>query len=307
VKVLVLGGFGFIGAHVVGALLTRGHEVRVLEWPGRRPHDPVLPRWDDVELVEGDFLDTETVSTALQGVEVVIHLICTVLPEQSNEDPIYDVESNVVGTVRMLSLARRHGVRKIVFSSSGGIVYGQAQSIPITEDHRTAPLCSYGITKVAIEGYLELYRKLGHLDYTVLRSSNPYGEGQDGNRPQGAVGVFLSRLKAGKPITIWGDGLAIRDYVYVKDLAEAFVLATEMDTQSRTFNIGSGTGTSLNELIKIMVDVTGMAPEITYGRARSLDVPVNVLDVSRARRELGWMPRMELVDGIRGTWASLHR
>ena len=141
----------------------------------------------------------------------------------------------------------------------------------------------------------------------MLRCSNPYGEGQDGNRPQGAVGVFLSRLKERKPIHIWGDGLAIRDYVYVKDIAEAFVLATEMKTQSRAFNIGSGTGTSLNELIKIMVDVTGVAPEVTYDRARSLDVPVNVLDASLARRELGWMPRVGLVDGIRRTWASLHR
>ena len=304
-KVLVLGGFGFMGAHVVGALLNRRHEVRVLELPGRRPHDLILPQWNDVELVEGDFLDAGTMSTALQGVEVVIHLVCTVLPEQSNEDPIYDVESNMVGTMRMLSLARRHGVRKVVFSSSGGIVYGRAQSIPITEDHRTEPLCSYGITKLAIEKYLALYRRLGQLGYVVLRCANPYGEGQDGSRPQGAVGVFLSRLREGKPIHIWGDGLAIRDYVYVKDVAEAFVLATEMDTQSRVFNIGSGTGTSLNGLIKIMAGVTGIAPEVTYGGARWLDVPVNVLDVSLAERGLGWMPRTGLVEGIRRTWASL--
>lgn len=121
------------------------------------------------------------------------------------------------------------------------------------------------------------------------------------------MGVFLSRLKEGKPISVWGDGLVIRDYVYVKDLAEAFVLATEMDTASRVFNAGSGTGTSLNELIKVMADVTGVAAEVTYGSARSLDVPVNVLDVSRARRELGWMSRTGLADGIRKTWASLRR
>ena len=304
-KVLVLGGFGFIGAHVVEALLARGHEVRVLEWPGRRPHELIVPRWTAVELVEADFQDASSMSAALQGIEVVIHLICTVLPEQSNEDPIHDVESNLVGTIRMLSLARRHGVRKVVFSSSGGIVYGRAQSIPITEDHRTEPLCSYGITKLAIEKYLDLYRQLRQLDYVVLRCSNPYGEGQDGSRPQGAVGVFLSRLKHGKPLNIWGDGLAIRDYVYVKDVAEAFALATEMDTPSRVFNIGSGTGTSLNELIKIMADVTGVAPEVTYSRARTLDVPVNVLDISLAKRGLGWMPRMGLADGIRRTWDSL--
>jgi len=306
-KILVLGGFGFIGAHVVDSLLARGHQVRVLEWPGRRPHELVLPRWSDVELVEGDFLAVDTLATALHGVEVVIHLVWTVLPEQSNEDPIHDVESNVVGTVRMLALARRHRVRKVVFSSSGGIVYGRAQSIPIAEDHRTEPLCSYGITKLAVEKYLELSRQRGDLDYTVLRCSNPYGEGQDGRRPQGAVGVFLARLAEGKPISIWGDGLVIRDYVYVKDVAEAFVLATEMDTQSRVFNVGSGTGTSLNELVKIMADVTGIAPEVTYGPARSLDVPVNVLDVSLARRELGWVPHTGLVDGIGRTWSSLRR
>jgi UDP-glucose 4-epimerase len=306
-KVLVLGGFGFIGAHVVGALLTRGHDVRVLEWPGRRPDALVLPRWNGVDLFEGDFLNPDAVNAALEGVEAVIHLVCTVLPEQSNENPIHDVETNVVGTVRMLGLARRHRVRKVVFSSSGGTIYGRAQSIPITEDHRTEPLCSYGITKLAIEKYLELSRQLGHLDYAVLRCANPYGEGQDGSRPQGAVGVFLSRLKEGKPIHIWGDGLATRDYVYVKDVADAFVLATEMDTQSRVFNVGSGRGTSLNELLRVMIDVTGVAPEVTYDRARSLDVPVNVLDVSLARRELGWMPHTGLVDGIGRTWASLAR
>jgi UDP-glucose 4-epimerase len=306
-KVLVLGGFGFIGAHVVASLVGRGHAVRVLEWPGQRPHELVLPQWNDVELLEGDFLDADTVSAALQGVEAVVHLVCTVLPEQSNENPIHDIETNVVGTVRMLALARRHRVRKIVFSSSGGTIYGRAQTIPITEDHRTEPLCSYGITKLTIEKYLELSRQLGQLNYAVLRCSNPYGEGQGGHRPQGAVGVFLSRLKEGKPIHIWGDGLATRDYVYVRDIAEAFVLATETDTQSRVFNIGSGRGTSLNELIKIMVDVTGVTPEVTHDRARSLDVPVNVLDVSLARRELGWMPRTGLVDGIGRTWASLQR
>lgn len=306
-RVLVLGGFGFIGAHVVRALRERRHQVRVLEWPGRRPHELVLPDWTDVELVEGDFLDPSTVSAALEGVEVVVHLVCTVLPETSNEDPIYDVETNVIGTMRMLAQARRHRVRKIVFSSSGGIVYGRAQSIPIPEDHRTEPLCSYGITKLAVEKYLELSRQLSALEYSVLRCSNPYGEGQDGSRPQGAVGVFLSRLRDGKPLHIWGDGLNIRDYVYVKDIAEAFALATEMDTSSRVFNIGSGTGTSLNELIKIMADLTGILPEVTYGRARPLDVPVNVLDVSLAKRELGWMPRVGLIDGIRRTWTSLPR
>lgn len=305
-KVLVLGGFGFIGAHVVRALLSRGHEVRVLEWPGRRPHDLILPAWKDIELVEADFLDASSLSVALQGVEVVIHLICTVLPEQSNDDPIYDLESNLLGTIRMLSLARRHRVRKVVFSSSGGIVYGKAQSIPIAEDHRTEPLCSYGITKLAIEKYLQLYQYLQHLDSVVLRCSNPYGEGQDGSRPQGAVGVFLSRLKQGKPITIWGDGLVIRDYVYVKEIADAFVLATEIDTPSRVFNIGTGVGTSLNELIKITEKVTGIAPEVRYDPGRPLDVPVNVLDVSLAKLALGWVPRVTLVDGIRRTWLWLQ-
>jgi UDP-glucose 4-epimerase len=307
VRVLILGGFGFIGSHLTALLLNRGHHVRVLEWPGRRPDPAVLPRWNEVELREGDFLDADTLHAALEGVEVVVHLICTTLPEQSNEDPAHDLETNVIGTVRMLSLARRHRVRKVVFSSSGGTIYGQARSIPITEDHRTHPLCSYGITKLTIEKYLELFRQLRQLDYTVLRCANPYGEGQDARRPQGAVGVFLSRLWEGKPIHIWGDGLATRDYVYVRDVAEAFALATETDTSSRVFNVGSGRGTSLNELIKIMVEVTGITPEIAYDRPRPLDVPVNVLDVSLARRELGWVPHTGLVDGVGRTWASLSR
>jgi UDP-glucose 4-epimerase len=294
----VLGGNGFIGTHLVDGLLEKGNLVRIYDRsPNRFRATP-----QDAEYVEGELGNHGLIREAVEGMEVVFHFVSTTLPKTSNDDPIYDVRSNLIDTLQLLEACIEAGVRKVIFASSGGTVYGLTQTVPITEDHPANPVTSYGIVKLAVEKYLGLFHHLHGLDYTALRISNPYGPYQDPGGQQGAIAVFLHRLYTGQPITIWGDGRVVRDYLYVADLVDALVLAAESETPRKVLNVGSGQGTSLNELVALMGEVTGERTEVEYHSGRALDVPANVLDVSRAHEELGWNPRIELAEGIARTW-----
>lgn len=301
---LILGGAGFIGSHIIDALHYCGHNIRVFDRKNLDKRN-IAGLLDRLEIVEGDFLNEEDVSHALTDVDVAIHLIGTTLPKSSNDNPIYDIESNVCGTLRFLKLARDKGVRKIVFASSGGTVYGLPRILPIPESHRTEPICSYGITKLIIEKYLHLYHHLYGLDYTVLRIANPYGTRQDPTSGQGVISTFLWRIFRGERIEIWGDGSVGRDYLYISDLVKAFTKVTECDTPSKVYNIGSGQVHTLREVLDVIRAVTGNAPIVTYKSIRKLDVPVNYLDASRARSELGWEAEVGLEEGIARTWEGL--
>ena len=302
---LVLGGAGFIGSHLAEALLQAGHRVRIFD----RPHLDRLPAFlqrREFEVFTGDFLNPRALSPALAGSEIVFHLVSTTLPKSSNDNPVYDVEANVLGTLRLLELCREQGVRKVVFTSSGGTVYGVPRSVPIDESHPTDPICSYGIHKLMIEKYLQLNHRLHGLEYCVVRPSNLYGPRQRLDVAQGAVAVFLDRALHGKPIQVWGDGSVVRDYLYVGDAAEALLKAAAFEGEPRLFNIGSGVGTSLAQLIKEIEALLGHALPVEYAAARPLDVPANVLDASLARRHLGWAPRTSLAEGLRRTHAAMR-
>jgi UDP-glucose 4-epimerase len=294
-KCLVLGGGGFLGTHLCGGLARRGYPVRVFE------RFPAPAGFEGAEWVVGDFTQPEQVEAALPGCGVVFHLVSTTLPKSSNEAPVFDVRSNLVGTLELLESARRLGVAKVVFVSSGGTVYGIPRRTPIGEDHPTDPLCSYGITKLATEKYLHLYHALHGLEYRILRPANPYGEGQHPDREQGAVSVFLHRILRGLPIEVWGEGAVVRDYIHVADVVEAMIAAAFTPTLSRIFNIGSGQGTSLLELIAAIETVTSRKALVAFKPGRPFDVPRSVLDISRARDELGWHPRVTLTEGLRRT------
>ncbi len=216
---------------------------------------------------------------------------------------MFDVESNVVGTLRMLHAASRGEVRKVVFISSGGTVYGMPQAVPIPESHPTEPRVSYAIAKLAIEKYLALFQSTHGLDHVVLRVANPYGERQRVDAAQGAVAVFLDRALRREPIEIWGDGTVVRDYLHVSDVARAFLRAIDYSGEPRVFNIGSGSGCSLNELLAAIERLLGRTVERRYLPGRGFDVPRNVLDITRARDVLGWAPRVSLEEGLRATLA----
>ena len=302
---LVLGGAGFIGSHLTQALASAGHRVRAFD----RPHVDSLAQLagrGDCEIVTGDFLNPKDLATALPGSEIVFHLVSTTLPQASNENPSYDVETNLLGTLRLLEACRRERVRKVVFVSSGGTVYGVPRTVPIAESHPTQPTCAYGIHKLAIEKYLHLEHLLHGLDYCVLRPANLYGERQRPDVSLGAVTVFLDRALRGEPIRIWGDGSIVRDYVYVGDAVEVMLKALAYTGPEKVFNVGSGAGTSLNDLVKQIEGAIGRRVAVEHTPPRAFDVPVNVLDSSLARRALGWSAATPLATGIRKTYEWLR-
>jgi UDP-glucose 4-epimerase len=201
----------------------------------------------------------------------------------------------------MLNAMVTKKVGKVVFISSGGTVYGSPKYLPIDESHPTEPQVSYGVTKLAIEKYLLIYQQLHGIKANILRVTNPYGERQRVETAQGAVGVFLSRALQDMPLDIWGDGSVTRDYIYVADVAEAFAKAVMYDGQKSVFNISSGVGTSLNELIAVLERVTGKPIPRNYSPGRPFDVLTSVLDNTLAKQELGWQPRTSLEEGIAKT------
>jgi UDP-glucose 4-epimerase len=298
-RALVLGGGGFIGSHLVSALLAQGTTVRVLERP-YRTRMPSIPNHPALEWQEGDFGNVQDIHRALENVDIVFHLVSTTQPKSSNDDPSFDVESNLVATLRLLDQLRGTNTL-LIFASSGGTVYGTPIQTPIPETHPTEPTCSYGIVKLAIEKYLALYRLLHGLEYRVLRVANPYGPGQEANRAQGVVGTFLSRVVHDEPIEVWGDGSVVRDYLYISDTVSALIQAAAYRGAERVFNIGSGSGHSVREIITAVEQVTGKKAQASYTAARKFDVPISVLDITRAGKELGWQPKVDLNEGLRLT------
>ncbi len=299
-KCVILGGAGFIGSHLAPVLLAAGHVVRVFDRPDR-DRTQAFPWRNDVEWCEGDFVNPVDTERALAGQDIVYHLVSTTLPRTSNENPVYDVESNLAGSLSLLQLAVRNQVRKVIFVSSGGTVYGIPRQIPIPETHATDPLCSYGICKLAIEKYLHLFHALHGLAYCVLRLSNPFGERQRIASAQGAVTTFLHKALTGEMIEIWGDGSVVRDYIYVDDVVLALMAAIDPRTDGHVINVGSGMGQSLNDILAAIETLTSVPVRRRYTMGRPFDVPVNILDISRAQSVLGWRPGISFAEGLART------
>jgi len=308
VNCTVLGGGGFIGSAITDQLLEEGHRVKVLVRSNRPPYRPFSPK-EPIQWISGDFANEKQLKKVMNESDVVFHLIGTTLPKSSNEHMVYDIESNLIGSLRLLQVARAVGVRRVIFISSGGTVYGRPNHLPIDEAHPTNPIVSYGITKLAIEKYILMYVQLYDLQAIILRVSNPYGERQRIETAQGAVGVFLKRALAGEPIEIWGDGTTTRDYIHVRDVATAFTKALIYEGPHRVFNVSTSIGTSLNDLVKLIQETVGRPVQVKYRDSRVFDVPANVLDNSLIKQEFGWSPQIDLRKGITKTieWYSTQR
>jgi UDP-glucose 4-epimerase len=299
-KVAVFGGAGFLGSVIVDRLLASGRALRIFERPRIQPHRE-FGGAEVVEWVTGDFSHAHDVREALEGVDAVVHLVCTTRPKSSNDEPIFDVQTNLVATLQLLEAMRSFGIKELVFASSGGTVYGPPMHAPIEEEHPTNPTTSYGITKLAIEKYLLLEKQLHGLKPVILRVANPYGERQRVEFAQGVVAAFLKRSLANEPIEIWGDGSVVRDYLHVGDVADAFAAALDYQGDESVFNIGSGTGTSLNDLVSILSRVLGRDLRVDYKPARDFDVKSNVLCCERARKVLGWSAKVPMEEGLQRT------
>lgn len=296
-KVLVIGGNGFIGSHVVDALLEAGHDVRVFSRHPERFRSP-LP---EVDYRIGDFRDRMAIAEALTGIDAVFHLVSTTFPGTANLDPKTDVRENLVGTIELIETMLALQISRLLFLSSGGTVYGVPERVPIPENHPLRPINSYGIVKLAIEQFIEMYRRTRNLSPVIIRPSNPYGTRQGHLGVQGVVSTFLENVALSRPIEIWGDGSVVRDFIDVRDLADICVLAGT-STQEGTYNAGSGVGTSLAQLLEIIRDVSSKRITVNYKPARLIDVPVSILDCSHARETFEWHPTRSLLEGVKDTW-----
>jgi UDP-glucose 4-epimerase len=299
-KILVLGGGGFIGYHLVEDLMVAGHQVKVLG----RSDLPTRPLPVGVEYVSGDLADSKLIRELLTDVSAVAHLVSGTVPSTGDKDPGKDVELNLLGTLSLLEDMAACNVTRILYLSSGGTVYGKPQEVPIPEGHILDPICSYGVVKVAIESYLKLYEIKAGIRPVVIRASNPYGLYQGNLGVQGIIGTYLNLALKHQPIEIWGDGSAIRDYIHVKDLSSLCVTALLSDRVG-VYNGGSGTGTSVLHIAEIVQEITGNLIPIVYKPHRSLDVPVSVLDIERAKMDFDWEPKIGLREGIAGVWSWL--
>lgn len=296
-KALVLGGCGFIGSHLVDDLLAAGHKVRVFDRAAELYRVPLA----NVDYRFGDFADSASLAEALEGIEVVYHLISTTVPSTSNLDPVGDIQSNLINTVRLLQLMVQKSIKRIVYLSSGGTVYGIPETSPIPESHPLRPICSYGVVKVAIENYLQMFHQLNGLEYMVLRASNPYGERQGHMGVQGVIGTFMRKILTDEPIEIWGDGSVVRDFIYVSDLTSLAVLAGNSKLCG-TYNAGSGQGHSINELISSISGVIHREIQPLYKASRGYDVPQVILDMQLAKHAFNWSPNINLLTGLKRTW-----
>ncbi len=296
-KVLVLGGCGFIGSHVVDQLLAQGHSVRVFD----RQHERFRQPMHGVDYRIGNFGDRMAMFDALSGIDAVMHLVSTTFPGTADLDPKIDVQDNLVGSIALLDAMGRLGISRILFLSSGGTVYGIPDTVPIPETHPLRPISSYGIVKVAIESYLAMYQRTRGISPVIIRASNPYGPRQSHKGVQGVVTTFLSRMLSDEQIEIWGDGSVVRDYLHVGDLADLCARALCSD-RTGPYNAGSGVGTSINDILDILRVATGRAVSPVYKPGRGLDVPRSVLDISLAKDAFGWVANTEMQNGITETW-----
>ncbi|CAM4027760.1 NAD-dependent epimerase/dehydratase family protein [Paracoccus yeei] len=300
-RTLVIGGCGFIGSHIVDKLLERGHLVRVLDMRPELYRLPLL----GVEYVMGSFCDEATLEAALQDVDSVVHTASTTVPSTANLDPIHDIGTNLISTVRLLQVMREKSIKRLVFLSSGGTVYGIPQADMVTEDHPQNPISSYGIVKLAIERYLHMEQHLHGLEYVALRASNPYGPRQGQLGLQGIIGNYLWKVSKGEQIEVWGDGSIIRDFIHVQDLAELAALTVKAPICG-FFNAGSGQGTSVNQIVSLTAKVTGQNLQPIYKPGRGFDVPRIILDITRIRQATDWSPVITLEEGFRDSWNWIH-
>ena len=296
-KVLVTGGAGFIGSHVVDAHLDEGHEVVVVDSlvTGRR--ETVNPR---ARLLELDIRDPALREVfARERPEIVNHHAAQASVVASVADPTHDADVNVMGTLNLLELAREFGARRFIFASTGGAIYGEPERIPADETHPTLPLSPYGISKMAGEHYVRFFGGAG-MSFAILRYANVYGPRQDPHGEAGVVAIFTNAMLSGNRPTIFGDGTQTRDFVYVEDVARANVLAAASE-ESGLVNIATGVETSIEELYRLLASATGFREPPVYAPPRTGDVYRIALDPRRAEEWLGWVADISLAEGLRRT------
>jgi UDP-glucose 4-epimerase len=300
-RCIIYGGAGFIGSHMAEDLLENNLDVTIFDKKNASKKN-IEHIYSRIEFIEGDFNNEIDIKNSLKNTDYVVHLVSSTLPADSNLNPTYDVETNLLSSLNLFEECSKQKIKKIIFISSGGTVYGNPVKIPINEEHPTNPVCSYGITKLAIEKYLYLYKILKGIDFKILRFSNPFGERQNPLAGQGLIASLLHKIKKNQTIEIWGDGKIVRDYFYIKDGVRAVHLAIKDKSDFNVFNIGAGTGFSINQILDKFRKTLNLDFNVRHTGGRSFDVKKNILDNRRAMKVLKWIPETSFNEAIQKTW-----
>lgn len=295
---LVLGGNGFIGSYIVDEIISKGHNVTVIDMGPEKYRNP-LP---NVNYIFGSIMDVELLNQVFENKDILIHSVSTTVPFTSNQNIEFDIQSNLISAVNIFKIAVEKKIKRIVYLSSGGAVYGEPNIVPIPESHETNPISSYGITKLAIEKYLNYFSLNFGIEYNIIRPSNPYGPRQNPFSNQGVISVFLGKVLRGETIEVWGDGSISKDYIYIKDVASAIYNASVSDKISEIYNIGSGSFVSLNDIIETIEIETGKEVKVKYIDSNKFDVNKVCLDIRKAKEILLFEPKINLSAGISETW-----
>ena len=305
-KLLVIGGTGFLGRHLCRTL-SKSYEVTIVS---RRNFDSRsdFHKIDGIAYLQGDIASFEFINEACKDIDCLINLASTVVPSTSNRDPAYDINTNLIGALNTLQASINNNISRYIFLSSGGTVYGANHSgEPHRETDQTEPICSYGIVKLSIEKYIHMFNVLYGLPYSIIRLSNPYGPDYSVEKPQGAIHHFIAKAINNDEISIWGDGSIERDFIYIDDVISALCQSMQYSNSQCLFNIGSGTSTSINTILEIIKEVSGLTLKINYQEPRPYDVQKSVLNIDNAKLKLGWEPKIDISDGIRMTYQSALR
>lgn len=319
-KILVTGGAGFIGSHIVNALISRGYDVSVVDnlLTGKRENLNSAARFYKLDLCD----DTLPQLVGSQHYHYVIHQAAQVNVRFSVDNPAEDARNNILGTLNLLRGCRFSGIRGLIFASSGGAIYGEPVQLPVQETHNKGPLSPYGVGKLSVEHYLYSFASMFELPYIALRYGNVYGPRQDADGESGVVAIFGKKLLMGQAPVIFGDGEQTRDYIYVQDVVQANLLALQMmkekyiqgktyeppgDFNSWAFNIGSGRGISVNKLFQYMGGIIDYSGPVKYGASCSGDLKEICLDVNKARTTLGWEAKVDIIEGLKYTLEYLQQ
>ena len=296
-RVLLIGGNGFIGSHLVDQLLYKGYRVRVLD----RSHELFRRPIDNVEYKIGSFADHTILREAIEDCEILVHLAHSTVPVSSLIHPEQEVLDSVSSFVNMFDCFKRGQIKKVVYFSSGGAVYGNPVSLPVDEESKLEPISPYGVAKLMMEKYLNMFSYLYGLQYIIIRPSNPYGPRQNYKGQQGVIPIFLNKILNNEEIRVWGDGGSIKDYLYIGDLTKAVVGLMEKGYDNTTYNVSSSIGTNLNDLLKSLSAACGRIPQIIYEAERSYDVKHVVLSHAKIQQRTGWQPSINMEEGISKT------
>ena len=297
-KIMVTGGAGFIGSHIVDRYINEGNEVIIIDdlSTGKKENINPQARFHHIDIRDKGM---EAIFEK-ERPEIVNHHAAQMDVRRSTENPAFDADVNIIGTINLLENSVKYGVKKFIFASSGGAIYGEQKDFPAGEEHQQFPLSPYGVSKLAGEKYIHYYSKNFGLRYISLRYSNVYGPRQNPEGEAGVVAIFIGRLLKGKEPVINGDGEQTRDYVYVDDVVEANISATRSETEG-SFNIGTGIETSVNKILSNLIDITKVDIKGMHGPPKKGEQRISVLDCSKAIKSLGWKPKVTLEEGLRRT------